>query len=233
MTSQKQLEANRQNALNSTGPRTDHGKRRSRRNAFRHGLTAETVVGGLEDVRDFKVFQAAVISDYAPQSAAEHELVLRLASLLWRLRRATAIESGLFELQADVWTGNKTAGEHMPKPASDLYRLLGLMAPTAPVAGDSEANGQTIARIHVRVSSRARKKDPRKVAQCYSRLMTLPNQIFERVGYYEARLWRQVLQTLVTLEAMRNSYDRLRLPVRRDVATHRDLFGKRASTRLW
>ena len=37
MTSQKQFDANRQNALNSTGPRTDHGKRRSRRNAFRHG----------------------------------------------------------------------------------------------------------------------------------------------------------------------------------------------------
>ena len=37
---------------------------------------------------------------YDAQSAVERELVLRLASLLWRLRRATAIESGLFKIQA-------------------------------------------------------------------------------------------------------------------------------------
>ena len=34
------------------------------------------------------------------QTAVERELVLRLASLLWRLRRATAIETGLFKAQA-------------------------------------------------------------------------------------------------------------------------------------
>src|ERR1035438_2019873 len=210
MTSQKQFEANRQNAQKSTGPQTDHGKRRSRRNAFRHGLTAETVVGGIEDARDYKAFQAALISDYAPQSAAEHELVLRLASLLWRLRRATAIESGLFELQADVLTGNKAVGEVVPKPASDLYRLLGLMVPTISSTSKLQAGERASAGSHGEVSSNVRKKDPRKVAHCYSRLVQLPDQIFERVGYYEARLWRQALQTLVTLDAMRKSYDRLR-----------------------
>jgi hypothetical protein len=34
------------------------------------------------------------------QTAVERELVQRLASLLWRLRRATAIEAGLFKVQA-------------------------------------------------------------------------------------------------------------------------------------
>jgi hypothetical protein len=42
----------------------------------------------------------AITADYNAQSAVEGELVLRLASLLWRLRRATAIESGLFKIQA-------------------------------------------------------------------------------------------------------------------------------------
>src|SRR4051794_14106215 len=100
MTSFKQIEANRRNARRSTGPVTEDGKLRSRRNAVRHGLTAETVIGALEDAEDYKAFEAAVTADYDAQSAVERELVLRLASLLWRIRRATTMETGLFEIQA-------------------------------------------------------------------------------------------------------------------------------------
>ena len=100
MSSLRQIEANRRNARLSTGPVTDEGKRRSRQNAVRHGLTAETVITTLEDAEDYAAFEMAVTADYDAQSAVERELVLRLASLLWRLRRATAIETGLFEIQA-------------------------------------------------------------------------------------------------------------------------------------
>ena len=99
MTSFRQIEANRRNARNSTGPNTEEGKRRSRCNAIRHGLTAETVIGALEDAEDYAAFEAVIIADYDAQSAVERELVLRLASLLWRLRRATSMETGLFEIQ--------------------------------------------------------------------------------------------------------------------------------------
>jgi len=100
MTSFKHVEANRRNACKSTGPISEEGKQRSRCNAVRHGLTAETVIGALEDAEDYKAFEAAIIADYDVQSAVERELVLRLASLLWRLRRATTMETGLFEIQA-------------------------------------------------------------------------------------------------------------------------------------
>src|SRR5579871_2925892 len=100
MTSSRQIEANRRNARLSTGPTTEEGKKRSRRNALRHGLTAETVIDALEDAEDYAAFELAVTADYGAESAVERELVLRLASLLWRLRRATAIESGLFKIQA-------------------------------------------------------------------------------------------------------------------------------------
>src|ERR1700751_2896928 len=101
MTSFRQIEENRRNSAKSTGPQTEEGKQRSRCNAIRHGLTAETVIGTLEDAEDYKALEAAVTTDYDAQSAVERELVLRLASLLWRLRRATTIETGLFEIQAD------------------------------------------------------------------------------------------------------------------------------------
>ena len=100
MTSFRQIEANRRNARLSTGPTTEEGKRKTRRNAIRHGLTAETVIDALEDADDYVAFEMAVTSDYDARTAVERELVLRLASLLWRLRRATAIESGLFKIQA-------------------------------------------------------------------------------------------------------------------------------------
>ncbi len=82
MTSFRQIEANRRNARKSTGPNTDKGSQRSRCNATSHGLTSETVIGTLEDEEVYKAFEAAIIADFAVQSAVERELVLRLASLL-------------------------------------------------------------------------------------------------------------------------------------------------------
>jgi hypothetical protein len=102
MTSFRQFEANRRNALRSTGPKSLEGKRMSRCNALRHGLTAETVIDGLEDIEDYRGFEAAIISDYNAETAVERELVLRLASLLWRLRRIIAIETDLFQIQAEI-----------------------------------------------------------------------------------------------------------------------------------
>src|SRR5712671_5226308 len=103
MTSFRQIEANRRNAIRSTGPRTEEGKRQTRRNAVRHGLCAETVIESIEDIEDYSAFEAAVIADYNAQTAVERELVLRLASLLWRLRRATAIETDLLRIQAEIF----------------------------------------------------------------------------------------------------------------------------------
>jgi hypothetical protein len=102
VTSFRQIEANRRNALRSTGPTTEDGKRRSRQNAVRHGLSAETVVEIVEDIDDYRGFEAAIIADYDARTAVERELVLRLASVLWRLRRATLIETELLRIQAEV-----------------------------------------------------------------------------------------------------------------------------------
>jgi hypothetical protein len=107
MTTWRQFQANRLNALKSTGPKTEEGKRISRRNAFRHGLTVETVIGGLEVSADYRAFEAAIITDYDAETAVERELVLRLASLLWRLRRIIAIETDLFQIQVEILRDRK------------------------------------------------------------------------------------------------------------------------------
>ena len=88
MTSLNQIEANRRNALNSTGPKTETEKRRSRCNAVRHGLTAETVIAILDEAKD--AFELSVTADFDVPTAVERELVLRFASLIHLLKALMA-----------------------------------------------------------------------------------------------------------------------------------------------
>jgi hypothetical protein len=55
-------------------------------------------------------FEATVIADYDAQSAVERELVLRLASILWRLRRATTFETGLFAIEPNICVSTDRTG---------------------------------------------------------------------------------------------------------------------------
>ena len=73
MTSLRQIEANRCNALKSTGPKTTLGKQYSRCNAMRHGLTAETVIQFLEDQEDYKAFELSVTADFDARTAVERK----------------------------------------------------------------------------------------------------------------------------------------------------------------
>jgi hypothetical protein len=80
----------RRNSLKSTGPKTEAGKQASRCNAVRHGLTAETVIGALEDAEDYKVFEAAITADYDAQSAVERE---KAGACEWERAAVDAVSS--------------------------------------------------------------------------------------------------------------------------------------------
>jgi len=201
MSSLRQIEANRRNALLSTGPATDDGKRKSRQNAVRHGLTAETVIDALEDADDYAAFQMAVTADYDPQSAVERELVLRLASLLWRLRRATAIETGLFNMQARQLLKFRLRLAR-PLPAhhkrqeiiDDMYQHAIGCEDTSSISSQEAAD----------ISS--------NLTQSFVRLNKLPTCPLDRLTRYESALWRQAGQILFTLHSLnRKSSWRMRL----------------------
>jgi hypothetical protein len=196
MTSFRQIDANRRNAQKSTGPNTEEGKERSRRNAVRHGLTAETVIGALEDADDYRAFEAAIISDYDAQSAVERELVLRLASLLWRLRRATTMETGLFAIQADHLSGFRPARDVDPASRDFVYALVG--------RADSGSFDRARALHSITSGTEAEPAvdSTTELARCFLRLANLPNFALDRLSRYEATLWRQVGQVLFALDAL-------------------------------
>jgi len=102
MATDKQIHANRANAMKSTGPRTEAGKRASSRNALRHGLTAEHVVLDNEDPADFDALRASVRVEFEPQGPTEAFLVDRLAGLIWRLNRVPGFEAGLITWMAHL-----------------------------------------------------------------------------------------------------------------------------------
>jgi hypothetical protein len=187
MSSLRQIEANRRNALLSTGPRTDEGKRKSRQNAIRHGLTAATVIDALEDADDYEAFEISVTADYEPQSAGERELILRLASLLWRLRRATAIETGLFKMQASQllkFRQRRPAHRNRQEIIEDLYQQ----------ATESEAasfrSDQETADTYAGVT------------RSFLQLNDLTSCPLDRLSRYEAALWRQAGQILFVLHGL-------------------------------
>jgi hypothetical protein len=215
MISFKQINANRRNARKSTGPTTEEGKQRSRCNAVRHGLTAETVIGALEDAEDYKAFEAAIIADYDAQSAVERELVLRLASLLWRLRRATTMETGLFEIQAEHLSGFGQACQVHPASREVVYALFGRAesvgfnrdpAPPDMTNGTESSAGSMPKSVESAVDPAA------ELARCFLRLANLPNYAIDRLSRYEATLWRQAGQILFALDALdrRKPWDRKR-----------------------
>jgi len=199
MTSYRQIEANRRNALKSTGPKTEAGKHSSRCNAVRHGLTAETVIGALEDAEDYQAFEAAIIADYDAQSAVERELVLRLASILWRLRRATTMETGLFEIQAGHLGDYRQHRELLLSSRDVIHAALRL-----PDSSNAAAISHSAANQMETVPSSGKNAGSPAVefARCFLRLANLPNFALDRLSRYEATLWRQGGRILYALEKL-------------------------------
>ena len=185
MTSFRQIEANRRNAAQSTSPTTEAGKKRSRQNAIRHGLCAETVVGVLEDVEDYKGFEEAIIADFNAETAVERELVLRLASLFWRIRRATAIETELFRMQAEILLERRLdqSGTYLTFVSNE----------------DCDPPNDDVTARHCGPAPTLASDPGRDLAHCFQRLINLSGGSFEQLGRHERALSRQIGQTLFLL----------------------------------
>src|SRR6478609_5981769 len=167
-----------------------------------------TVIGALEDAEDYKAFEAAIIADYDAQSAVERELVLRLASLLWRIRRATTMETGLFEIQAKhVLDFQKTRQAHQDG-AQIVHAMFGR---ADPISSDLDDTHHISEDTEAPLSSGPNLDDqPTNLACCFLHLANLPSYPLDRLSRYEATLWRQARQILLALDALdrRNPQDR-------------------------
>jgi hypothetical protein len=111
--SPEQIEANRRNALKSTGPQTPQGKTASSMNALKHGILARQIVvrgHNIKESRDeFESFYRQYYEHLAPADPLEEMLVEQIIVTHWRLRRARTAESAEVALSVDggIWARRK------------------------------------------------------------------------------------------------------------------------------
>ncbi len=92
MTSKKQIEANRLNALLSTGPKTHEGLERAKMNAYRNGFYSRCPVAPWEKPEDYLAHLWAQIYSFRPHTAAEIAEIFTLGEKMWRRNRIPGFE---------------------------------------------------------------------------------------------------------------------------------------------
>jgi hypothetical protein len=207
--------------LNLAGIDPQNKRGRSRRRAWRDGLAEQTVVKAFEDARCYRAFERALVGSVDPRSVLELALVHRLASLLWRLRRASTIEAGLFEMQAEFLLAARQDFSRGPGRRATLQTSTQVNGHKV-AAGSNErdhrpGNNQEPLSTSMRPPLAPASKSS-AIAQYFLRLSRVEPTLLDRVGSYETRLSRQAAQTIWTLEAMRQPLpNRTRRPFRNPV----------------
>ena len=121
MTSDRKIEANRRNALRSTGPRTAAGKARSSRNALWHGLAAAAIDPTMPE--DAVRVARAIVGRNADPLAFERALQIAHAEL--DLRQARSARLAVFDdyAAAVVNSNAQTALSSIDKAIKQLVAL--------------------------------------------------------------------------------------------------------------
>ena len=124
MTSEKQVEANRRNALRSTGPKTMEGKKVVARNATKHGILSTQVHIDDEEREPYYRFRESMINELGPRGEMESLLVDRIVSTAWRLRRVIHIEALMMQSAKEKYYGSHSYMEAFVGKASNQMAVL-------------------------------------------------------------------------------------------------------------
>ena len=117
MTSDKQTQADRRNALKSTGPTTPEGKAAASQNALTHGLLSREVLLPGEDGAALAELSGRLREELRPAGELEGLLVERVIAAAWRLRRLGRVEAGIF-----AWERLEELAERAEREAREYER---------------------------------------------------------------------------------------------------------------
>jgi len=115
----RRIRASRANGARSRGPRSPQGKARSSQNAIRHGLLARCVVMAGESSQGFDALLQQHQARFRPVDGVDQGYIEEMAAATWRMRRAWAMETRLF----DDAVAAQPAGDERGRMAAALARL--------------------------------------------------------------------------------------------------------------
>jgi hypothetical protein len=100
--SKRKLAANRQNAKRSSGPKTEHGKANSAKNAIKHGIYARKLFSqteqGANELLEYENLAAQLVDHYQPIGFKEQLLVEQIYTELVRNGRILRYEEQVLSL---------------------------------------------------------------------------------------------------------------------------------------
>lgn len=192
--SQRRLEANRRNALRSTGPKTAAGKSAVRWNALKHGLHSRQLLLPGEKQSDWSAFRERLSAELKPVGGLELLLADRLTALAWRIRRLSGLESDLFVWNYYETVASRNSHDYIWRNVLEFQKLHGdesgseeeSISKAREARALQESEGSTLGRAFIGDSERT--------------------DSFVKLSRYEGRLERsfyRALQELQRLQAAR------------------------------
>ena len=194
MTSEKQAQANRRNALKSTGPKTPEGKAAVRLNANKHGLRSQEVLLPGEDEEALKELDENLRAELQPLGELENLLVDGIIAAHWRLRRLRRVEAGIFawELYGELaeraqqeahtyeWSVLDALGS--PEQITDEQKHQEALAKAQEMKAKQDAETATLGRTFIRDADQA--------------------NAFSKLSRYETAIWRSLYKALHELQRL-------------------------------
>jgi hypothetical protein len=212
MTSEKQAQANRRNALKSTGPKTPEGKVAVRLNANKHGRRSQEVLLPGEDEEALKELDENLRAELQPLGELENLLVDGIIAAHWRLRRLRRVEAGIFawELYGELaeraqqeahtyeWSVLDALGS--PEQITDEQKHQKALSRAQEMKAKQDAETATLGRTFIRDADKA--------------------NAFSKLSRYETAIWRSLykaLHELQRLQAARRTEGDVLPPIALDV----------------
>jgi len=216
MPSVRKLEANRQNARRSTGPRTARGKARVAQNAITHGLLSRQALLSDEDPHAFDALAEAVRAAWKPEGAQEQLSVDLMIDALWRRRRLGWVEVGIFSWKQSSILADRAEREARTYESNPLTAFS--EEPDRPSITDPQKHQQ------------ARAAAEQMRARCNEQTATIgltfirAASAFTTLSRYEATIERSYYRALHELQRLQHVRlgGHAPLPVALDVTVSRD-----------
>ena len=194
MTSDRKAEANRRNALKSTGPKTPEGKAAVRLNALKHGLLSREVLLPGENEEALRELGERLRAELQPVGELENLLVDRITTAYWRLRRLGRVEAGIFAWELYQELAERAEREARDYESSSLEELV--------AASDTQITDK---KKHEEALSRARRMRSEQEAETVTLGRTFARDAdranaFSKLSRYETAIERGLYRALHELE---------------------------------